>query len=305
MKRLILALALLLAPFAAHAQSSPGLSYGQVPTAGQWNSYFAAKQDYNANTLTGSGTSGHVAVWSGVTGRLQDGGALPLGANPSATSGLSAVNGVATSYMRSDGAPALSQAIAPTWTATHNFSQIQARTDATYDIGASGANRFRDLYLSRNAVVGGTLTPTGGIVGVTTNSSASAGQVGEYIFSQVLSASAVPLTLAVAANVTSISLTAGDWDVWGGVTLKPAGTTVTSQFVGWINTVSATQPTLPNNGAFVNMFLPSTAGIDPTLPVGMTRLSLASTTTVYLTADALFSVSTNAVYGFIGARRVR
>jgi hypothetical protein len=29
----------------AWAQSSPNLSYGQVPTAGQWNSYFAAKQD--------------------------------------------------------------------------------------------------------------------------------------------------------------------------------------------------------------------------------------------------------------------
>ena len=31
-------------------------------------------------------------------------------------------------------------------------------TDATYDIGASGATRPRDLFLSRNAVVGGTLT---------------------------------------------------------------------------------------------------------------------------------------------------
>lgn len=29
----------------AHSQSSPGLVYGQVPTAQQWNSYFAAKQD--------------------------------------------------------------------------------------------------------------------------------------------------------------------------------------------------------------------------------------------------------------------
>ena len=27
------------------AQSSPGLTYGQVPTAGQWNSFFSAKQD--------------------------------------------------------------------------------------------------------------------------------------------------------------------------------------------------------------------------------------------------------------------
>jgi hypothetical protein len=31
---------------AALAQSSPNLSYGAVPTAAQWNSYFAAKQDY-------------------------------------------------------------------------------------------------------------------------------------------------------------------------------------------------------------------------------------------------------------------
>src|SRR3990167_1942670 len=34
-------------------------------------------------------------------------------------------------------------------------------TDATYDIGASGATRPRDLFLSRNATVGGTLDVTG------------------------------------------------------------------------------------------------------------------------------------------------
>jgi len=37
-------------------------------------------------------------------------------------------------------------------------------TDATYDIGASGATRPRDLFLSRNATIGGTITPTGGFV---------------------------------------------------------------------------------------------------------------------------------------------
>jgi hypothetical protein len=40
-----LALAASLWSAAAAAQSSPGLTFGQVPTAGQWNSYFAAKQD--------------------------------------------------------------------------------------------------------------------------------------------------------------------------------------------------------------------------------------------------------------------
>lgn len=51
-----------------------------------------------------------------------------VGANPTGTVGLTAVNGVATTFMRSDAAPALSQAIAPTWTAAHIFS-----------LGASGA----------------------------------------------------------------------------------------------------------------------------------------------------------------------
>lgn len=43
-------------------------------------------------------------------------------------------------------------------------------TDATYDIGASGATRPRDFFLSRNATIGGTLGVTGAIT-------ATAGQI--------------------------------------------------------------------------------------------------------------------------------
>lgn len=56
---------------------------------------------------------------SGVTGA----------ANPSATIGLSTINGSATTFLRSDGAPALSQAIAPTWSAQHIFSLVGSGTD--------------------------------------------------------------------------------------------------------------------------------------------------------------------------------
>lgn len=46
-----------------------------------------------------------------------------MGANPTGTIGLAAVNGTAVrSYARSDGTPALSQAITPTWTNPHIFS---------------------------------------------------------------------------------------------------------------------------------------------------------------------------------------
>lgn len=47
---------------------------------------------------------------------------LGIVANPTGTIGLSAVNGSANTALRSDGAPALSQAIAPTWTALHTFT---------------------------------------------------------------------------------------------------------------------------------------------------------------------------------------
>ena len=45
-----------------------------------------------------------------------------IGANPTASVGLTAVNGTALTWIRSDGAPALSQAIVPTWSALHTFS---------------------------------------------------------------------------------------------------------------------------------------------------------------------------------------
>lgn len=44
MRTTIAAIALLWVS-SAFAQSSPNLSYGQVPTAGQWNAWFASKQD--------------------------------------------------------------------------------------------------------------------------------------------------------------------------------------------------------------------------------------------------------------------
>lgn len=63
--------ALLLLVDLSFAQSSPGLVLGQTPTAAQWNSYFAAKQDYPislvsaASFTVGPGTGGTYAVTSG------------------------------------------------------------------------------------------------------------------------------------------------------------------------------------------------------------------------------------------------
>lgn len=141
--------------------------------------------------------------------------------------------------------------------------------------------------------------------GVTTNSSAAAGLVGEYISSTVLVGAAVALTTATPATVTSISLTAGDWDVSANVAFNPAaGTTITVQ-TGGISTTAATLPVSPGAGAYATFAASFTASASDVFPVGVTRLSLAGTTTVYLVAQASFGTSTMGAYGFIGARRAR
>ena len=126
---------------------------------------------------------------------------------------------------------------------------------------------------------------------------------GRNINSIVLVGSAVALTTATAANVTSVSLPAGDWTCNGNVNFYPAGGTTISSIVGWIGTTSATIPTRPNSGAFTELTANLIAGGNQTIPVGQITFTIGSTTTVYLEAYTTFGVSTMTAGGFIGCRR--
>jgi len=142
---------------------------------------------------------------------------------------------------------------------------------------------------------------TGQIPGTTTNDSASAGNIGEFVSSTVLVGSAVSFTTATALNITSISLTAGDWNVWGYTETTPSISN--TLWSGWTSTTSNTSPTSPNNGSYCIFRLTST--LQQSCPVGIQRLSLSGTTTVYLTGRCDFASGTCSGFGFIGARRVR
>lgn len=157
------------------------------------------------------------------------------------------------------------------------------------------------------ALVFGT-TPTidrPSLLGVVNGGDAAAGAVGEYISSTRAVGSPLSLTSNTPANVTSIALTPGDWDVSGSVGILPAGTTTTSVFVAAISSVSATLPAQPAGGGYTGLAIPIPAGGGALLPAGSTRVSVSVNTTIYLVAQITFAVSTNAAYGFIGARRVR
>lgn len=145
---------------------------------------------------------------------------------------------------------------------------------------------------------------TAGILGTTTNDDAGSGYVGEIIESTVLVGSAVAMVSNTAKTITSISLTAGDWDVWGNVCLNPAGGTVIQAIEAAINTTTDASPTPPNGGAVSNISgLSTTSTIS--IASGVMRLSLSGTTTVYLIGQSAFTVSTMTGFGYIGARRVR
>ncbi len=143
-----------------------------------------------------------------------------------------------------------------------------------------------------------TFNTTSGLIGTTTNNNAAAGSVGEFISSLVLNSSPVGLSNNTPGNITSISLTAGDWDVWGNLFFTIGGTC--SFLVGWVSSTSSTQP-----DASLSNVLSGTAVTNSGFSVPQLRFSLASTTTIYLSATAVFSSSTVSAAGGIYARRVR
>jgi hypothetical protein len=150
----------------------------------------------------------------------------------------------------------------------------------------------------------GTITIGGHLLGTTTNDDAAAGYVGEYISETRAFGSAVSLTSTVAADVASISLTAGDWDVNGNVGFAGSSSAAINA-ITWISTVSATRPSPPNAGGY-NSSAPNSSSVSGLVIItGTIRLSLATTTTVYLGAYSNFGSGTVTSYGFIGARRAR
>jgi len=135
---------------------------------------------------------------------------------------------------------------------------------------------------------------------------AAAGKLGELISAQVASGSAITLTNNTAANVTSISLTAGEWDVAVNGIFLPAATTQIDFLQTEATTTSAGGFTGVQTAAFSlgNLTVVNTGRSIALTPVRKQFL-FASTTTVYLVVYALFTVSTMKAHGYISARRVR
>lgn len=125
----------------------------------------------------------------------------------------------------------------------------------------------------------------GHVPGEASNGSAAAGEIGEY----GAATGGGALTNGVTVNLVSISIPAGDWEVFGHSFVSGGGATSLTNFTMSISTTSATQNTttpdrynqLRNAGGISDPFI--------TVAAGPVRMSLSSTTTVYLVFVATFS----------------
>ena len=144
---------------------------------------------------------------------------------------------------------------------------------------------------------------TGGaaLKGVSTNSDAAAGVVGEFISSVIAAGSAVTATSNAASDITSISLTAGDWDVWANGSMVNGG----SVPVVWIQWVSSTSATLPDQSLYSRLSDGVTLVAGVGLPTPYRRFSLATTTNIYLSCYLGNTSGNGTACGGLYARRVR
>lgn len=134
--------------------STIGSSLGLLVNAGtNASDYCARLRNQSASTdyvrvlgegsvIVGAATGGGQGVGTlNATGLFVNGVAVltssAAGANPTASVGLTAVNGSANTFLRSDGAPALSQSIAPTWTGAHTFTPSSAVVAITLNAKAN------------------------------------------------------------------------------------------------------------------------------------------------------------------------
>lgn len=178
----------------------------------------------------------------------------------------------------------------------------------TLSMGAVSDGQF--LKRSSTNVVGSGVT-SADVSGTTTNDSAATGYIGEYVEGVVAEASKISLTTNTVANLTSISLTAGDWDVTALSEFQTGTGTNITILLGDLSTSTGSPPTLDTTAGrlstltFGSSGLVMTNGLDISVVNPVYRFSLSSTTTIYLHVRGNFTVSTLKAWGILRARRVR
>lgn len=149
----------------------------------------------------------------------------------------------------------------------------------------------------------------GQIPGTATSDNAAPGNVGEYIVSTIAAGGAIPLLTGVSANMTTVTLTPGDWDCSVNSTRTlGAGTSVTSMTTAISTSPASVLQFATNASAYTvppSVSTPNPNGVSYTGLTPIVRFSLASSTPIFAVVQDIFTVSTDTAFGTLRCRRVR
>jgi len=247
------------------------------------------------NAIAGSITGNAATVSNATltTALTVNTGTLTLTANAANTSVLTVGAGAVSVSGSNTGDQTTVSGNAGTATALQNARTIGGVSfDGTANITVSTAT-------GGFTVSGGNLT-TPNIVGSDGTADAAAGCVG-----QVITATGTGVNVVSGTDVTvaTVALPAGDWDLYGAVTLNPGATTSITRQYGSIstttNSVNFAEATSTNQAAYV----PGAITLRYTVP--MVRVLVPASANYFLTHSVIFTASAMSSGGKIVARRRR
>jgi hypothetical protein len=224
-----------------------------------------------------------------------------LGVNPSflPLSG-GTVTGVITVPVGSVSAPSITFTGFPT-------TGLYSRSSGYLDFTVGGVLTFEITPAGLDSLLPMTVEGKFAGKGTGTNDNAAAGYIGESMESVVTFASRVSSTgTGQQVDMTSLALTAGDWDVEVLVALTANSATVIVAQVGLSTNSGDNGAGLSfGDNAFVSTLPSGAAGTNDATTSFKKRISLASTTTHYAKFFMTYSAATPQAYGYIRATRIR
>lgn len=306
--------------FSVIAGAVPSVSTAYTPTSGESGLVQIGASNGNANFQPSSGTATHFVLrlkdninqTGSASGRITD-----LLIDPVLTNVLGTKVGVLYSptgtypgsthiAFRSDlGSVFFANASSDAITSGARVDIRGTGTTTNKAIRIADSGNTERLYVTDggNLVVGA----NNNIVGTATNNNAAAGNIGEEVNSTISTYTNYTTTATYQA-VTSITLTAGDWDISAFCSYSANAATITagSNAIFVISTTSASAAGATEGKNII--YIPQAALLGTSIfsdAIAPYRVSLSGSTTYYLNSQATFTLGNPQFVGTIRARRIR